>query len=569
MSQGNDLLQHLRANGLRLRAETDSDGQLLARFLDDKDEVAFEALVARLGPMVWAVCRRQLPDPADAEDAFQATFLVLARKGRTVNPRDRVANWLYGVAYTAARKARVNRARRRDKEHRAAAMTKTVTRDAEPTADLAGHIDRELSRLPDKYRAPVVLCDMQGKTRQEAARHLGWPEGTVAGRLARAREMLARRLGKYALGVSPAAVAAVLSDPAASQGPPVGVAVAARQGALGLATIPPRAAILADGVTRSIVVRKVQVVAVGLALTAVVGIGVAGLLRTPAPRVPTPPPTDETPVVAVPPDPLAAVRAQLAGRWQVDAGTRDRLALTDWERRGYLIDFDDRVLRLHRGNIHGQRTFTWTIDPATPQVMVLTRADGAPAARVRMSFELKDDGLTLSWDEPPGSRGRGPSAVRLTLSRAAADGPGQGALTVAPAAENVVGSRLAGDWEPDEELSRRLGANAAGRLTFVPDPAVARQVPAVYQPMFAGKRIYLAGRLTVPGATYPFLLVEHLGNPLLVYFLPDGPEVCANEEAATVVLVPGADRKDDLLVVTPFDTARHAPAGGYRRVVKK
>src|SRR3954470_8515127 len=101
MSQANDLIQHLRTNGLQLRAETASDGQLLGRFLELRDEVAFEALVARLGPVVWAVCKRQLPDGADAEDAFQATLLVLVRKGHTVSPRDRVANWLYGVAYMA------------------------------------------------------------------------------------------------------------------------------------------------------------------------------------------------------------------------------------------------------------------------------------------------------------------------------------------------------------------------------------------------------------------------------------------------------------------------------------
>src|SRR4051794_14406185 len=263
MSQSNDLLQHLRANGLRLRAETESDGQLLDRFLDRRDDAAFEALVARLGPMVWAVCRRMLPDPADADDAFQATFLVLARKGRSVVPRDRVGNWLYGVAYHAARKARVDRARRRDKEQRAAAMAETHTLDRGPTADLAAHIDRELGRLPAKYRAPVVLCDLEGKTRQEAARHLGWPEGTVAGRLARARAMLAKRLSRYALGVSPAAVAATLADPAGALGPPAGVVQATRQGVLGpAADLSPRVAALSDGVLRTMLVRKLQAVAV-------------------------------------------------------------------------------------------------------------------------------------------------------------------------------------------------------------------------------------------------------------------------------------------------------------------
>ena len=321
---------------------------------------------------------------------------------------------------------------------------------------------------------------------------------------------------------------------------------------------------------------KIQMVAVGLGLVLAAGLGVGGLVRGQS-HDPAPPPLGGAVAVVErplpPPDPVAILREKLVGRWQVDAGTRNGQPLTAWETRGYQIDFDERDLRIQRGTIRDLRTFAWTIEPAAePSTVILTPPDGNAATAVRMTVELKDEALTLSWDEsatPP--RGRIPSSTsRLTLSRSVPDGSAQAGLTVAPAAENVVGSRLAGEWEPDPELAKRLGPAAAkARLTITADPAVAREIPVAYRPMLADKRIYLAGRMRVieaTDATYPFLLVEHLGNPLLVYFLPIGPDVCAAEEAATVMLVRAADRKDDLLVVTAFDTAKHAPAGGYRRV---
>ncbi|HEX3152388.1 MAG TPA: sigma-70 family RNA polymerase sigma factor [Gemmataceae bacterium] len=577
MSQANDLIQHLRTNGLQLRAETASDGQLLGRFLDARDESAFEALVARLGPVVWAVCKRQLPDGADAEDAFQATLLVLVRKGHTVSPRDRVANWLYGVAYMAARKVRVNRARRQDKEQRAAAMTKTVLPEATPTSDLAEHIDRELARLPDKYRAPVVLCDMQGKTRQEAARDLGWPEGTVAGRLARARGILAKRLSKFALGVSPAAIVACLSDPVSAQGPAPEIALGASKAALGLGKVSPQALTISKGVLQTMLVRKLQMVAVGVGIVVVAGLGIGGMAGKPkadAKRSVRNEPVVERP--APPTDPAVALREQLQGHWQVDSGSREGRPLTAWEKRGYTIDFDDKQIRLQRGQIHDQRTFTWAVEPAAaPKTLRLVPAEGNINSWVQVTAELKDNELTLTWNEPGGGRiGRGANPVsQLKLTRQTEGGGDQAGLAVVPAIENVVGTRLAGEWELDPELAKRLGGAATtAKLSITPDPKVASDVPEAFRPMFDGKRIYFAGKMRIVGAmdsTVPCLLVEHLGNPLLVYFLPAASDVCATEEAATVMLVPGALGKDDLLFLSPFDTAKHTPTGGYRRVVAK
>src|SRR5438067_8848221 len=128
-----------------------TDGQLLASFIEQKDEAAFEALVRRHGPMVFGVCRRLAGNHHDAEDAFQATFLVLARKAASVRPRERVANWLHGVAYRAALKARAAAARRRGRERQVAEMPEPGAVSGEPQGDLRPLLDEELARLPEKY----------------------------------------------------------------------------------------------------------------------------------------------------------------------------------------------------------------------------------------------------------------------------------------------------------------------------------------------------------------------------------------------------------------------------------
>src|SRR5262249_31952177 len=158
----------------------------------------FAALVRRHGPMVWGVCRRLLGHQ-DAEDAFQATFLVLARKAASVVPRDMVANWTYGVASLTARKARATTAKRGAREKQVIAMPAPEESGGGETDwhHLRPLLDGEIGRLPDKYKAVIVLCDLEGKTRKEAAKHFRVPEGTVASRLAAARRMLAKRLSRH------------------------------------------------------------------------------------------------------------------------------------------------------------------------------------------------------------------------------------------------------------------------------------------------------------------------------------------------------------------------------------
>ena len=207
-----NVLDRLRSSARFQEAADLPDGQLLGRYITNRDELAFEMLVRRHGPMVLGVCRRLLLNPEDAEDAFQATFLVLARKAAKVLPRGRVGPWLHGVAYHAAQKARAIATRRNAREKQVRTLPEPASFAEGLWSDLAPLLDRELTRLPEKYRLPIVLCDLEGKTRAEAARQLGWPEGTVAGRLARGRALLAKRLTRLGLPLSAGVLTAVLSQ---------------------------------------------------------------------------------------------------------------------------------------------------------------------------------------------------------------------------------------------------------------------------------------------------------------------------------------------------------------------
>src|SRR5262245_12931183 len=166
-SQLRRALDTLHSVGLAHAGAAPTDGQLLESYVRSREEAAFAALVARHGPMVWGVCRRMLANAHDAEDAFQATFLVLVRRAASVVPREMVANFLYGVAHQTALKARATSARRGAREKQVTAMPEPALEQPDAPDDLGPLLDQELSRLPDKYRAVIVLCDLEGKTRKE------------------------------------------------------------------------------------------------------------------------------------------------------------------------------------------------------------------------------------------------------------------------------------------------------------------------------------------------------------------------------------------------------------------
>lgn len=264
-----------------------TDGQLLGCFIDLKDEVAFEALVRRHGPMVFSVCRRLLPNHHDAEDAFQATFLVLARKASSVRPRERVANWLHGVALRTAMKARAMTAKRRAREKQVVEMPEPEAAQQGPWRGLQPLLDRELNGLPGNYRLPILLCDLEGKTIKDAAQQLGWPQGTVAGRLARGRKLLAKRLANQGVALSAGSPAAVVSQHALSAALPTSLTSTTVKAATMIAggkgtvagAVPARVGALMERVLKTMFMAKLKsLMPVAMAtLATMVGIGV-GLL---------------------------------------------------------------------------------------------------------------------------------------------------------------------------------------------------------------------------------------------------------------------------------------------------
>ena len=167
-----------------------SEWELLEQFLARRDELAFQVLVSRHGPMVQGICRRMLANAADAEDAFQATFLVLLKRADSLGPGDAIAAWLHGVAVRVAQQARCAAARRGRRERLGVAVEAAASDPSGEDPELHKILDEEINRLPLKYRAPIVLCYLEGRTHEEAARQLQWPLGTVKGRLARARSLL-------------------------------------------------------------------------------------------------------------------------------------------------------------------------------------------------------------------------------------------------------------------------------------------------------------------------------------------------------------------------------------------
>jgi RNA polymerase sigma factor (sigma-70 family) len=279
------VIDHLRQAVLLPDGAGLGDGELLGSFIERHDETALAALVARHGPMVWGVCRRLLSHH-DAEDAFQATFIVLARKAASIRSRERVGNWLHGVAHQTALLARRTAARRRAREVQVTEMPdiEAVQQDRGPELRLL--LDEELSRLPEIYRAVIVLCELEGRSRKETACQLGVPEGTVAGRLARARAMLAKRLIQRGITLSGGALAAILSQNAASAGVPASVVsktikvaslTAAGQATTGVISV--KVAALTEGVLKAMFLNKLKGV-LAVVLVALVCIG-GGVTITP------------------------------------------------------------------------------------------------------------------------------------------------------------------------------------------------------------------------------------------------------------------------------------------------
>ena len=260
-----------------------SDEDLLRVFASTRDEECFLALLRRHGPMVQGVCRAVLPNEADAEDAFQASFLVLAKKAASVHTPSSVSAWLHGVAYRTAMRARVDLARRRKHE------AQKIPPEAAPTEELTWRevqcvLHEEIARLAEGYRTPLILCYLQGKTQDEAAQVMGLPKGTLKGRLERGRALLRKRLdrrglaaGSVLLAASPFANASACLAQSAATTARAAALLMARGTAQGI--VSEYVIQLSEEVTRDMLFTKVKVMAMGflgcLAVVAVVAAAVA------------------------------------------------------------------------------------------------------------------------------------------------------------------------------------------------------------------------------------------------------------------------------------------------------
>jgi RNA polymerase sigma factor (sigma-70 family) len=274
-----------------------SDAELLGRFLARQDEAAFEVLVRRHGAMVLGVCRRVLGHAQDAEDAFQATFLILVRRGAAIRKRESVGNWLYGVAYRTSLEARAAAARRHVTERQVSAMPEPAVGPTEPADDLRAVLDAELARLPEKYRAALVLCDLQGHARREAARQLAVPEGTLSSRLAAGRRLLADRLARRGISFSLAALVTSLSAATAGAAVPaplvqatLGAATTLAAGEAGAAAVSANVLLLTQKVVRAMLMTKAKLAIPFLLAVTILGAGAGSVWTGATGREPDPGP---------------------------------------------------------------------------------------------------------------------------------------------------------------------------------------------------------------------------------------------------------------------------------------
>jgi RNA polymerase sigma factor (sigma-70 family) len=404
------VLQFLREHVARAELETTTDAQLLKRFIADRDDAAFTTLLCRHSTMVWGVCKRMLGQDQDAEEAFQATFVVLIRKAASIHPPSMVGNWLYGVAHQISLKARAMNAKRMSREKQLIGPLANAEAKHDPWLELQSILDQELSLLPEKYRVTIVLCDLEGKTRKEAAAHLDVPEGTVAGRLARARAMLAKRLVRHGFAVTGATLASFFAQSCVSASAPASVVASTIKSASQLAAggvISAKVTILAEGVVKAMFLSKLKLaIAVVLVLgTAALGLGVLARGEADArhkdARQPVVQDKDAGPVIQ--PDPARKEPAQQ----RLDKTERERLVGTwiiindDSLRKGEkwiisedrirmavnLVGGNDNFLRFHR--------LDPSKDPKQIDITIMKQPDGQPLAVVKGIYVLDGDELRL------------------------------------------------------------------------------------------------------------------------------------------------------------------------------
>jgi RNA polymerase sigma factor (sigma-70 family) len=320
----NRLLDDRQADGL-------TDADLLARFAENRDEAAFEVLVWRHGPMVHSLCRRLLRRREDADDAFQAAFLILVRKARSISKRISLGSWLYKVTYRVALEVQAREAKHAVPAQCDAEFPAVESADEPARRDLQRVIAEEVDRLPEKYRLPVVLCYLSGKTTEEAARRLGCPRGTVLSRLATARKRLHGRLVRRGIGLTAVSLGAA-REPKAVAAPAVLVSLTVKAAAWlaagsigGSGVVSGPVLFLMQGALKTMFVQKMKWAAVVLVAAAMVGGGVGVWFRQPAvAESPTRRVREAEPALKALDEPRAGARTEETNRpigsWERDVG---------------------------------------------------------------------------------------------------------------------------------------------------------------------------------------------------------------------------------------------------------
>jgi RNA polymerase sigma factor (sigma-70 family) len=428
-----------------------TDAQLLKRFATRQDRDAFAALVARHGPLVWNVCRRELGHDQDSEDAFQATFLVLARQAAAIRNGATVAGWLYRVAYRTALKARIDQTKRQAQERKAAAMPPAKPQEELHLAELQRALDAELARLPEKYQAPFVLCCLEGKTKGEAAGQLGWKEGTVSTRVSRARQLLRERLTRRGITLSAVLCASSLARPAAAVPPALfrAITLAAVLRAAGepaSSGMSAKALTLAEGVIKSMSLSKAKIATVFFLVTGLFALGVWVLFQRAARAagpalgaspalgagLPTPPPARPTgPTAKAGPDNLPAVGKKASGRPKAERPAKGKgktMAVS-----GRVLGPDGKAVAGARVEIVAmpKRWQRGKVGPRQHTLLARARADKAGRFRLTIPLLTRDKyyeyyegwgaavlagakGLGAGWQQLKFNTGNQEATIRLT-----------------------------------------------------------------------------------------------------------------------------------------------------------
>jgi RNA polymerase sigma factor (sigma-70 family) len=398
-----------------------TDAELLERFAATSEEAAFTALVQRHGPMVFGVCRSILQDADDADDAFQATFLVLVKKATSIAKAGSVASWLHGVAYRIASKARGAAARRRQQERQAPIMSGSEPEHEAVWRDLRPLLHAEIEHLPERYRKPFVLCYLEGKTNEEAAQILGWPKGTVLSSLSRARERLRERLTRRGVALPAAALATLLAQSETPAAVPAGlleatvrsaVLYSAGAGAAGIS-----AGVLAhtQGMLHSMLLGRIKTLTTWTLLAAVIGSTgalVAYHARSSEPSAAAaesakpsepPGPTEDSPEAIVAPAevPVRADKELLRGTWIVVSGEQHGLPVEEVKEDRLMFFADDFSMDARRGEL--KRLFRRGVTKGTYEVSsprALDLMEAGSGRKLPCIFRIEDDRLTLCVGDP-------------------------------------------------------------------------------------------------------------------------------------------------------------------------